>query len=546
MRKSSKGLIGEEEKCVKLFLLGITRAALEKLQQLQILPTVFLKNQRKSKKLIEINQRKTATSQIQQPSLKKNYILSTIRLALSFALPLVSFPYVSRILGSAGIGKVEFANSVVAYFVLFTGLGIPNYGMRLAACEKRDIFRLSKSVAELSLILLFTVVAGYAVYFLLLWIVPDFRSERLLFLIVSPSIFLSDFNFEWFYQGIENQKFITVRYIIIKILQLACIFLFVRERSQYLLYAALLVGMNSLSTLFNIFHLRKYLVKIPVRNLELKPHLKPVILIFASNIAVSVYTNLDVIMVGFFCGDEKVGLYTAANRIVRIVIAVVTAFSAVIVPRIESSLKTGDIEGYRRYVNLSLGYILILAVPCCLGIIALASDIIMVFAGAEFAPSIFSIQLLSPIIIIVGLAYFVGLQLLYSHREEWKYTVSVSVAAVVNAIFNALLIPRFAQNGAVAGTLIAEGTGLVVQIVFAWKYLKETDFLSGNTLKYVLAGVIMFVAVRLVPELSSRILRCALCVVLGVAVYGAGLLLMREKMAWKVMGRLAGKIRSAE
>ena len=496
--------------------------------------------------LYKMNNVKTAASQIQQPSLKKNYILSTLRLALSFALPLVTFPYVSRILGSAGIGKVEFANSVVAYFVLFTGLGIPNYGMRLVAREKSDIRRLSKSVAELSLILLFTVVAGYAVYFILLWAVPDFRSERLLFLLVSPSIFLSDFNFEWFYQGIEDQKFITVRYIIIKILQLACIFLFVKSRSQYLLYAGLFVGMNSLSTLFNIFHLRKCLVKIPFRNLEIRPHLKPVLLIFASNIAVSVYTNLDVIMVGFFCGDEKVGLYTAANRIVRIVIAVVTAFSAVIVPRIESSLKNGDIEGYRRYVNLSLGYILILAVPCCLGLVALADDIIMVFAGTEFAPAAFSMRLLSPVIIIVGVAYFVGLQLLYSHREEWKYTVSVSVAAVVNAFFNAVLIPRFAQDGAIAGTLIAEGTGLLVQIVFAWKYLRETDFMSINTLKYVLAGVIMFMAVRLMPELSSRILRCALCIGLGVTVYGTGLLLMREKMAWKVMGKLTGKIRSVE
>lgn len=490
-----------------------------------------------------MNKEQTASSQIQSSSLKKNYFLSTMRLALSFVVPLVVFPYVSRVLGSGGVGKVEFANSVVAYFVLFTGLGIPNYGMRLAARERNDIRSLSKSVAELSVILLLTTVIGYAVYFLLVKTVPAFRSERLLFLIVSPSIFLSDFNFEWFYQGIEDQKFITVRYIFIKILQLLCIFLFVKKRSQYLLYAAVLVGMNSLSTVFNIFHLKKYLMKVPLKSLEIKRHLKPVLLIFASNIAVSVYTNLDVIMVGFFCGDEKVGLYTAANRIVRIVIAVVTAFSSVVIPRIENNLKNGDFESYRRYVNLSLDYILILAIPCCLGIVALADDIILIFAGAEFAESILSIRLLSPVIVIVGLAYFVGLQLLYSHREEWKYTVAVSVAAAVNAIFNAILIPKFAQNGAIAGTLIAEGTGLLIQICLAWKYLSETDFLSWNTVKYILAGLVMLAAVSFVPEFESRILHCAVCVVLGAAVYAAILLLMKEKLAREIKKCCFNKIK---
>lgn len=474
-------------------------------------------------------------------SLKKNYFLSTTRLALSFILPLITFPYISRVLGSSGIGKVDFANSVVSYFVLFTSLGIPNYGIRLVARERNDINRLSKSVMEISAILFFTVILGYVVYFLLVKIVPNFQSEKILFLIVSPTIFLSDFSYEWFYQGIEDQKYITIRYIFIKILQVASIFLFVKNKNQYLFYAAILVGMNSLSTIFNIFHLRKYLVKVPLKNLEIKSHLKPILLIFASNIAISIYTNLDVIMLGFFCGDESVGLYSAANRIVHIVIAVVTAFSAVVVPRIENSLKNNDIENYKKYVNLSLSYILILAIPCCLGIIALADDIILIFAGKDFMQSILSIKLLSPVIILIGLAYFVGLQLLYSHREEWKYTVAVSVAAVVNAIFNAFLIPRFAQNGAIIGTLIAEGTGLLIQFCFAWKYLKETDFISRNTLKYILSGMLMFLVVMLVPEFERRILHCILCIVLGAVIYGAMLLLMKEKLTWEIVGKIKNK-----
>lgn len=471
-------------------------------------------------------------------SLKLNFLLNTTRTALSFLIPLVTFPYVSRVLGPEGIGKVEFANSIVSYFVLLTGLGIPIYGSREIARQRDNLETRSRVVWELTAVLLATSICGYLVYFLLAGIVPAFRRELLLFLIVSPSIFLSDFSYEWVYQGLEDQVYITARYILVKILQVAAIFLLVRSRENYHIYAAITVGMNSVSTVFNIVHLRKYISFVPIKSLSVRRHIKPVLFIFASVVATSIYTNLDVTMVGFFCGDEKVGLYTAANRIVRIVISVVTAFSAVVVPRIENSLKNGDTENYRRYINLSLNYILILAVPCCLGVVALADDIILIFAGAEFAPSVLSMRLLSPIIVIVGLAYFVGLQLLYPHREEWKYTVAVSVAAVANALCNFLLIPRFAQNGAIAGTLVAEGTGLLIQIVFARKYIAETELMSLNTLKYILAGLIMFAAVSIVPEFENRILHCALCVILGASVYGAGLLLMKEKLAQEIINKI--------
>jgi O-antigen/teichoic acid export membrane protein len=240
-------------------------------------------------------------------------------------------------------------------------------------------------------------------------------------------------------------------------------------------------------------------------------------------------------------GDRAVGLYTTANKFIRIVLTLVTALSTVMIPRIENSLKKGDMPAYKKYLNTSLDYILILAVPCCFGIIALAPDIIELFAGKSYLDAVVSIKMLSPIVIIVGLANFTGLQVLYPRREEWKYTVAVSVAAVVNAISNSLLIPRFAQNGAIIGTLIAEGTGLSIQIVYAWKYLIKTDLFSINSCKYIISGIVMYIVLIVIsPFFSSILFHCLVSFFVAILIYGIMLLILRENLIIEIINRKIG------
>lgn len=468
---------------------------------------------------------------IKPKSLKLNFALNTTRTVLNFLVPVIIFPYVSRILGPDGLGKVDFANSIVSYFALFTALGIPVYGMREIARVRDDEKLRSQTVCELAVILAITVCAGYLLYIVLINFVPQMENQKKLFLIVAPTIFLSSFSFDWFYQGIEDQTYITVRYIIVKLTQIVCIFLLVKSRGHFLRYAAIAVGMSGVSTFFNITHLRRFVHLVPVKELDITRHIKLILIVFASLVAVSIYMHLDVTMLGFFCSDANVGFYTAANRLVRIVIMLVTALSAVIVPRLENCLERGDNASYLRYLNLSLHYILLLALPCCFGVIALAPDIITIFAGEKYFESIKTIRLLSPIVIIVGLANFVGLQILYPHRQEWKYTFSVTVAAIVNACFNAILIPKFAQNGAAIGTLIAEGLGFLFQVIFAWRYLLETDFFSFNTVKYIVAGIGMYVVLSVIPNDGRNLLvHCVMCVLIAALVYGVILIVCREKL----------------
>lgn len=479
--------------------------------------------------------------------LKLNFVLGNIRTTLNFLLPLVTFPYLSRVLGPESLGRVEFANSIVSYFVLFAALGIPMYGVREIARVRGGAEARSRTVLELGAVLLVAVAASYIVYFPTVLLVPQLKVEMTLFLIVAPTIFLSDYSFEWFYIGIEDQLYITARYLVVKACQVAALFLLVRGADDLYIYAAINVGLSSVSTVFNLARLRKYYVKVSLKELRPGRHLKPVLCIFAGQVATSVYMHLDVTMLGLIRTKEDVGVYTAANRIVRIVISVVTSLSAVIVPRIESALKGGDFEGYRNCLEKSLRFTLVLALPCVAGLEIVADDAIFLFAGDKYAGAVLAVRMLSPIILIVGLANFVGLQVLFANRREGMYTLAVSIAAVCNFIANLLLIPRFGLYGAILGTVIAECVGLLVESVAARGFLRDAA-LRVQMWKYVLATALMCAAVfglkRLCADMG-RLSRLVVCVVLGAVVYAAVLLAVREKMVvgvWRGVARRVGRI----
>lgn len=477
---------------------------------------------------------------VQVKSIKHNFILNNIRLFLNLLIPMIVFPYVSRVLGPEGLGKVEFANSVVAYFVLFTSLGIPTYGIREIARTRDNKENYSTIVYELSSILTVTCIIGYVLYFGLIYFIPNFRSELYLFLVVAPSIFFTDFSYDWFFQGIENQSYITKRYIFVKIIQVTLIVLLVKESSQYVLYGGILIGINGCATIFNIIHLRKYLARIRVKSLNYKRHLKPIFAIFASAIAVSIYTNVDVTMVGLIVGDEAVGLYVTPNRIVRILIQCITVLGTVMIPRLENFLANNKQDEYYALLNKSLGYTLIFCVPIFFGVQIVAKDLILLFAGSKFESSILSLRLLSPILLFIPMAHFVGLQILYPHRMEYKYTIAVTVAAVINIVFNYFAIQKWQQNGAIVGTCVAELVGLVIQVLFGRKFIKKTELVSWNTGKIILAGLVMFgvlTGLNRIITISSITVNLLFDVGVGIVVYGGSLVVLREKGIFLLFSR---------
>lgn len=463
-------------------------------------------------------------------SVKLNFILNTIRIFLGAFFILVTTPYITRILGAENLGKVDYINSIIQYFILFTALGIPNYGIREIAKTRDSIYERTKIVVELGIILIITTIIGYIVLFFLLNNIDGFKKLKTLILIMSTWILFNNIGFEWFYQGIENQVYITIRFIIIRLIVLILMFLFVKSPNDYIMYGIIVVLMNSGSNILNLINIRKYLSfeKIRFKNLDLLKHIKPVLIIFAASLSVSIYLQLDVVMLGNI-NDEIVAYYTVPNKLIRLVMILITALGTVLVPRISNCIKNNDIENYKKYVNYSLKYILMISIPSVVGIFLLADNIILVMAGEKFIESILTMRILVFILFIVGIAYFLGFQLLYPHGLEKYYTYSVTTAAIINFIFNYIMIPKYYQNGAAIGTIIAELTGVVLMLYFTRSYLKEIEFYNLKNLKYFISATIMGVVILFIKLLNiETFLTLLISIFFGSVVYFIILLLLKE------------------
>ncbi|ERT32869.1 flippase [Fusobacterium animalis] len=483
---------------------------------------------------------------MQVKTVKLNFILNIIRLFLSTAFILLITPYITRVLGPENLGRVEYANSIIIYLINFTALGIPVYGIREVAKYRDNQKELSKILIELSLILFVTTIVGYIILTLLLY--KNLLEIRDIMLVTSLNLLLSNMGVEWFYQGIENQLYITKRFILVRVLALIATFLFVRNERDYLIYAFILVILQSGSSVLNFINLRKYITfnRIKFFELEIKKHIKPIFIIFFATVATTIYLQLDSVMIGNI-NKEAVGIYTVPNKLIRMMLVIITALGSVLLPRITNCLKNKDYKNYNIYVNTSLNYIFFISIPVAVSCFLLADNIINIMAGSQFKDSILTMKILSPILFTIGIAYFLGFQLLYPLGLEKYYTYSVIVAAIVNFIFNYLMIPKYLQNGAAIGTVIAETVGPLIMLFFARKYLKKINFFSVKRLKYFIATFIMSLVIIFIKSFRISDGKTVLIsILLGGFIYFLVLVLIKEEISIQIIKFFKSKIRGEE
>ena len=350
---------------------------------------------------------------MQIKTVKLNFLLNLIRMFLGTAFIIITTPYITRVLGPENLGKVEYVNSIITYFMLFTVLGIPNYGIREVAKYRDNEKALSKVVIELLIIILTTTIIGYLILIYFLYINKSFLEIKDIILVMSINILCNNIGVEWFYQGIENQLYITKRFIIVRILTLIAMFLFIKSKENYLIYAFILVMMQSGSNILNFINLRKYINfrDIKFSNLEIWKHIKPILVIFSATVATAIYLQLDSIMIGNV-NKEAVGIYIVPNKLIRMMLVVITALGSVLLPRITNCLKNKDYNNYNIYINNSLNYILFVSIPFVVSTFLLADDIIYIMAGSQFKDSVLTMRILSPIRVTIGRAYCIGFQVL--------------------------------------------------------------------------------------------------------------------------------------
>ena len=394
----------------------------------------------------------------------------------SIIFPIITFPYISRVLQPEGMGRVSFALSIVSYFTMISQLGIPTYGIRAVARVRDNREELTRVTHELLFINLIMSLISYGVLFILLFTVPRLSEDRLLILLVSASIILDAIGTEWLYKGLEQYTYITVRSITFKIISVIAMFLLVHEKGDYVIYGAISVFAASAANIINLLNIGKHVDTRSVGSYDIKKHLRSVLVFFAMTCATTVYLNLDTVMLGFMTDNEEVGYYHASVRIKSVLTAMITSLGAVLLPRISYYIEQGENQRFREVCMKAFRFVVFAAVPTVAYFMIFAKETVLLISGGDYVGSILPMRIIMPTVLFIGLSNIIGIQIFIPFGEEKQVLWSEVAGAIVDVIINLLLIPHFKSAGAAAGTLVAEAVVLIVQAVIFRKMVRTGKY----------------------------------------------------------------------
>ena len=460
-----------------------------------------------------------------------------------FLFPLITFPYISRILLPDGTGRVNFATSLISYFTMLAMLGIPTYGIRACAQVRDDKLKLSRTAHELLFINLFMSLVSYALLAGALLLIPRLFEDRLLYIIVSASILFTAIGMEWLFKALEQYSYITIRSLIFKAIAVVAMFLLIHQKSDYVIYGGISIFASSASYILNFIHARKYIFMHPLGDYHIRRHLKPVLIFFAMACATTIYTNLDNVMLGFMKTKTDVGYYTAAVKVKTVLVAVVTSLGNVLLPRVSYYITQGAYDEFKRVCKKALEFVFLLAAPLTLYFILFAKNGIGLLSGPEYNGAILPMQLIMPTVLLIGLTGIMGIQVLVPLGKE-KYVLYSEIAgAVVDLVLNWFLIPKYGASGAAIGTLVAEFVVFVVQFFVLRKELRN----AFRQIPYykILVGMAGGCAVSFWVLFMNfgDFVSLLISAVLFFGAYYAVLLLMKEELAASLTKQMTEKIR---
>lgn len=479
---------------------------------------------------------------MKQKSLKLNVIMNMILTMSSFIFPLITFPYVSRILLPEGTGKVSFATSLISYFSMFAQLGIPTYGIRACAKVRDNREELTKIAQELLIINLVMSAISYVVLFLAIAFVPRLQNEKTLYVIVSLTIILTSIGMEWLYKALEKYTYITIRSVMFKFVALIAMFLLIHEKSDYVIYGGISILAASASNIFNFINVHKYIDLKPVGGYNFKRHFKPIGTFFAMACATTIYTNLDTVMLGFMKTDADVGYYNAAVKIKTILVSIATSLGAVLLPRASYYIENGFIDDFKKISKKALSFVFLVASPLMLYFIFYANESIFFLSGSAYEGSILPMRVIMPTLLFIGITNILGIQMLVPMGKEKVVLYSEIAGAIVDVIINALLIPRFASAGAAIGTLVAEFVVLVVQYIALKDDVAETlkQIHYGRITIALILGTIASLWVKMLG--LGSFLTLVISAALFFGVYVVYLLFRKEEMIVEIWNMVVGKL----
>lgn len=435
---------------------------------------------------------------MKERSLGVNYILSALRIGTSAIVGLLIMSHANKTLGAEIIGKVEYANTIINYFIMFSVLGIPMYGVREIAKQKKNKKDLSKTLVELLSIVFITTTLAYIVLFIMLFEFNFFADYKILILLFSAVIFLNNAGAEWFFIGMEDQMYITVRFVLVRLIALGMLYFFVNSPNDYLMYVVITILYICGSNIFNFYFLSKNIQfnEIHYKDLDFKRHIKPTITIFVAAVSVNIYLQLDSFLISKLAGDKYLGYYAASNKLIRLAITFISVIGLVLIPRL-STYWESDKKMYTDTLIKSFNLILIFFLPISVYFYIFSEKIILIMAGDDFLPAIVTMKLLSPVCVISGIVYFLGYLVLFIQKKEKLYTYAVIISAIFSVVINMYAIKRWQQDGAAVTQIFSEVIAIVLMLAFMWKGLPKNLFFNKNIVKIIVSSTVGFLCMFL-------------------------------------------------
>ncbi len=479
-----------------------------------------------------------------QASLKLNFLMNIILTLSSIIFPLITFPYVSRVLKPEAWGKVNLAVSFITYFSYFAQLGLPTYGVKICAKYRDDKEKLSRTVQELSIIGAIATVITYAALAVTIIIVPKLASEKPLYLLVSSTLFFNLIGMEWLYKALEKYTYITVRSLIFKFIALIGMFLLVKSKSDYVIYGGISVFAASASNVCNFIEARKYITFKPLGGYHFREHLKPLFILFAMTCASTIYTNLDTVMLGFMATNADVGYYNAAVKIKSLLVAVVTSLGTVLLPRASYYIEKGFFDEFKKISSKALNFTFVIAIPMIVYFTFFSKECIFFLSGTEFESSILPMQVIMPTLLFIGLTNILGIQILIPLGKERYVLYSTIVGALIDLVLNALLIPELKSTGAAIGTLVAEISVFIVQLILINKDIRAM-FKTFHLWKMIVAAFISLCCSYWLKTTSLHVFFIlATSAIIFFLVYVLLLILFKEKFILELKDNIIDKLKN--
>lgn len=461
---------------------------------------------------------------------------------LAILIPLITTPYVSRILGAEGVGIYNYTSGIVSYFGLIAATGTVNYAQREISTYENDRYKRSQLFWEIFLFRCFcSVIAiiGYTIFTF------SFMSQYRIYYIIQYLIVISWLvDISWYFQGTENFKITAIRNSIVKILGTGMIFLFVKQKEDLWLYIFILSLMTLLGNMTMWNYLRNEVIRIPLSQLHVFKNTKNIIQLFVPVISIQLYTVLDKTMLGSLSSTLEVGYYSQAEKIIKLALTILSALISVMLPRISALYKTNNFEAITSLYNKTVNFIFLLATPMLVGCLFISKQFVPIFFGAGYEPVAPLMQIESLLFIILSLGQLFG-NFLIAMNKQTQYTIAVTSAAIVNIIFNTIFIHFFNMGafGAAASSILAETISTSIQFWYARQLLKIKPILKAF-FTYIIPCLIMAATIILVQFLFSGIIELICSVVAGCTVYFSVLLISKNEIIISTLNQVIKKLKN--